>query len=249
MSLHKIRLMARRCGIETFHANIWTVPELRLAHFLKLFNVDVVLDVGANAGQFAEGLRSAGFRRKIISFEALPDVQRTLALKARHDSEWMIPAPMAISDYDGRANFHVSTDSVSSSLLSRNKNMDRVASGFEMTSTIETDVRRLDTYFKPEGRVFLKIDTQGTEAHVLRGAEGIMDSVVGIQLEMSFSPLYEGQNLLFKDIWKQVEAQGFDLWDIGPAAFDRSTGRIVQCDGVFFRRNMGVRSGAEPSTT
>lgn len=62
------------------------------------------------------------------------------------------------------------------------------------------------------GRVdFIKLDTQGSELDILRGAERVLDSVWGLEIEVEFSPLYQGQPL-FTDVDTFLRARGFVLW-------------------------------------
>jgi hypothetical protein len=80
----------------------------------------------------------------------------------------------------------------------------------------------------------LKIDTQGYEMAVLRGAEKMLPRLAGVQLELSLAPLYEGQTL-YLELIDWLRARGFDLWSVIPGFVDPSSGRMLQFDGVFFR--------------
>ena len=62
----------------------------------------------------------------------------------------------------------------------------------------------------------------------------MLEKAVGLNLEMSFVPLYEGETL-FEEMFATVRALGFETWDIKPAFVDRGTGRLLQADVTFFR--------------
>lgn len=100
-------------------------------------------------------------------------------------------------------------------------------------------VRRLDALDEPiireAKRIYLKIDTQGFEKPVLLGARGIMDKIVGIQLEMSVVPLYDGQ-ALFQELLTWLDDAGFEMWGVVPGFMNRTTGRMLQFDGIFYRK-------------
>jgi hypothetical protein len=85
-----------------------------------------------------------------------------------------------------------------------------------------------------DGRLFLKVDTQGYEEEVLAGADGIVNSVSAMQLEVSLAPLYQGAPDL-RRILDVCESLGFHLHGLIPGFYDEKTGRLLQVDGLFLR--------------
>jgi hypothetical protein len=81
---------------------------------------------------------------------------------------------------------------------------------------------------------FLKIDTQGYEEKVLNGAAETLAKVRGVQLELSFVPLYQGQQL-FDPLLERLRALGFCVWGIWPGFCDPASGRMLQVDAILFR--------------
>jgi hypothetical protein len=104
----------------------------------------------------------------------------------------------------------------------------------EIVPLATLDVAAKD-YVRGESRLLLKIDTQGYEAEVLRGAPAMLTRASAVQMEMSLVPLYEGQ-LLMRDLWRMLEEAGFELWTLSPVFVDPRTGRLLQVDAVFFRK-------------
>jgi hypothetical protein len=86
-----------------------------------------------------------------------------------------------------------------------------------------------------EKKVFLKIDTQGFEAHVLAGALKSLQSIFAVQLELSLVPLYANQEL-YRYFLKFFEEQGFYLWQIIPGFIDNDSGQSLQFDAIFLRK-------------
>ena len=80
----------------------------------------------------------------------------------------------------------------------------------------------------------LKIDTQGYEREVLRGADGVMPMINGLQLELSVVPLYEGQGELH-EMLAYVKTLGFACHALFPGFIDHHSGRLLQMDGIFIR--------------
>ena len=83
---------------------------------------------------------------------------------------------------------------------------------------------------------FLKIDTQGFEHLVLKGIEEYIDSICGIELELSIIPLYEGSKI-YSYYFDYFEKNGFELWSLEPEFIDPEKGRMLQFNATFVNRN------------
>ena len=102
----------------------------------------------------------------------------------------------------------------------------------------EIRVRTLDAVVNEWGAagasIGLKLDVQGYEAEVLRGAEGTLPRVALLEVELSLVPLYAGQTL-FMDMIEMAHDVGLSLVNVDPGFTDLSTGRVLQVDGIFLR--------------
>jgi hypothetical protein len=105
-----------------------------------------------------------------------------------------------------------------------------------VTGAVEVEVARLDDLdaVRPGERAYLKIDVQGAELDVLRGAESTLSSVPLLEAELSTVTLYEGQALI-GEVIQHVQHQGYDLIVLERAFRDRATGDVLQVNGVFRR--------------
>jgi FkbM family methyltransferase len=204
---------------------------------LRHHGVNVVLDVGANEGQYGKELRLARYRGRIVSFEPLAAPFARLEEAARKDPAWDA-VRLALGDADGEATINVSANSVSSSFLPVLPAHTEAAAGSAIAGVESVAVRRLDGVFDQYVRAgevaFLKLDVQGYELRALAGAAGVIDRITGIQAEMSLVPLYEGAPLL-TDILAWAAEHGFSLVGLEPGFADPTTGRLMQADGIFFR--------------
>jgi FkbM family methyltransferase len=216
----------------------FTLDEMtQLARFLSIHQVEAVLDVGANIGQFATTLRMAGFDGKIISFEPQSEAYGRLTAAAAKDTKWDAAPRCAVGAAPGEIEMNISNNSVSSSALPILEAHTGSAPDSRYIGTETAPVIRLDDcdLVKSDVRTFLKVDTQGFEQQVIDGAPKTLKFVVGIQLELSLAPLYDGQ-ADFVDIIDQMQRLGFDLWALNPGFADRATGRLLQADATFFRK-------------
>jgi FkbM family methyltransferase len=214
-------------------------PSAQLLAALDHVRADVVFDVGANIGQFAQELRSVGFSGEIISFEPLSSAHAVLSKAAQTDSKWKIHPRAAVGDQDGEIEINIAGNSVSSSVLPMLKAHSAAAVGSAYVASERTPLTRLDSvspkYLSAHARPFIKIDTQGFESQVLDGAAETLKLAHGVLLELSLVPLYEGQTLWLEMIQRMAD-QGFTLWAIQKGFTDPRTGRSLQVDGIFLRQ-------------
>jgi FkbM family methyltransferase len=233
-----VKAAARAMGIKVERYTLATSPELRLTRMLARHNVDLVIDVGASTGGYGHSLRMAGYQGRILSFEPLPSAHAALVRRSASHSGWAVAPPMALGAHEGRSRMNVAGNSDSSSLLEMLDSHATAAPDSRYVAAQEVVVARLDQFRHPfieaAARPFLKVDTQGYEEHVLAGAAGVLPQLCGVQVEMTLEPLYEGQ-MLWHDLMAMIDASGFQLWSIVPGFFDQHSGRLLQCDGIFFR--------------
>jgi FkbM family methyltransferase len=237
--LHRARLIARRAGIDVsrYHSGLdW---QHQFVNQLESHQVDVVLDVGANSGQYAAGLRSSAFKGRIVSFEPLSGPFSLLEGKASTDPLWDCQQ-CALGDSDGTISINVAgNDGQSSSVLPMLKSHRDAFPSANYIGTEEVPIHRLDSLapeiLRPTDVAFLKIDVQGYEKTVLAGGKSTLaDRCVGMQLELSLMALYEG-DMLIREALDLVYSMGFTLTGLLPCFSDSRNGRMLQADGIFFR--------------
>ncbi len=218
-------------------------PELsqwaQIIRMISTHQVDTVLDVGANTGQFARNLREAGFAGRIISIEPTAEAYSQLCRVARGDSKWTVAERMAVGDRVGQMEIHVSGNSVSSSLLPMLASHLEADPDSGFVATEAVPVATLDSLtprFLTDGNsIFVKIDVQGYEMKVLEGAQKMLGRTAGLQLELSLLPLYEGETL-FQPMTEYLHAMDFELWGLIPGLVGKKSGRLLQVDAIFFKR-------------
>jgi FkbM family methyltransferase len=222
-------------------------PAERRAVLLATYGIDLVIDVGANAGQYAGALRGAGYSRRIASFEPLSAPYAALAAAAQHDDAWECRR-LALGRRRARVRMNVSEDSRNSSLFAVGERHLRAVPESRTVGAEDVAMERLDRLWpdvaRDARRVLLKIDTQGYELDALRGATDVLDAIALVEVELSLLPVYEGAPLL-SQVCGFLARRGF-----APIAFegvldDESTGQMLQVDGIFQR----ARDRIEPGTT
>jgi FkbM family methyltransferase len=229
----------RTCGLDLTRYNPERSDNARLAHLLSSYRIDCVVDVGANAGQYAQGLRKLGYRGRIVSFEPQRAAHAALRAASAKDPLWDVPDAVAIGDFDGETEINVAANSLSSSILPMAAAHADAAPYSRYQGQEKVKVARLDALsdmaIGNATRPYLKIDTQGFESQVLDGAAGCLNRFVGVQVELSLVELYVGQELFF-DIAGRLTQQGFSMVGLLPGFTDPRTGHLLQADGLFFRQ-------------
>jgi FkbM family methyltransferase len=206
----------------------------------RWFGTDVIFDVGANTGQFAQGLRASGYHGHIISFEPLSGAHATLVAAAASDSLWDVAERCAVGASDSWAAINIAGNSYSSSLLPMLDLHREAAPQSAYQGTEPCRVITLDSYM---GRTFsdgttlfgLKIDTQGYEAEVLAGLRRYHHRVKVIVCEMSLAPLYaDGPSM--SELCHLLAEFGYRCVALSPEFEDPRTGELLQANGVFVKR-------------
>jgi FkbM family methyltransferase len=202
--------------------------------------VDLVVDVGANSGQYASGLRAAGYRGRIVSFEPLSEPYGRLAAASSEDGNWEC-RQLALGRRSGSATIHVSEDSRNSSIFAVGDRHLQAVPDSRPVGAETVRIERLDDLWpaivQDAQCPYLKMDTQGSELDVLCGATRMLDAIALVEVELSLVAVYDSAPV-FADVHRLLARHGF-----APIAFegvldDIETGEMLQADGIF-RRGTG----------
>lgn len=194
-----------------------------------------VIDVGANRGQFVTwaGVRFPAAR--FDCFEPLAASRSTLA-EVSPGGRDVVVHDVALGANPGTVDFHVTKADDSSSLLEPTAIQTDAYPESAVVETISVPVRTLDGELAP-GRIvrpsLLKIDVQGGELDVLRGAPATLREIDYVLVECSFAELYAGQPL-YGEIQQELESHGFAPVGMYSPTTDES-GRLLQADALFAR--------------
>lgn len=200
--------------------------------------IDLVVDVGANTGQFAREMRGKFPSARIVSFEPLPEPFAELAAWAARDGN-AAAINIGLGDHDGMLPFHRHVGhSASSSLLpTRSEGVEQFPQ-MGRSELTEIAVRRLDDALAELGlgagpNTLLKLDVQGYESQVMRGAQRTLTSVGALIVEVNVGPMFAGQ-AEFLDLCQQAYAAG--LRYVGNyAQYAGKDGRVIFLDAMFVR--------------
>ncbi|MDB6118656.1 MAG: hypothetical protein JWO08_2437 [Verrucomicrobiaceae bacterium] len=206
-----------------------------LAEHLVKNGISMVIDVGASTGGYAAGLRSTGYRGRIVSFEPRQEAFRILSRSSEQDALWEAER-LGIGEHPGSATIQISSNGDSSSLMPMLEKHLSAAPSVQTIGTEEVIIQTLDEVFerlcKKEQHVALKIDTQGYEMSVLRSGKSCLSRVKLLQIELSLVQLYEGQPVI-EEVIAYLRTQGFTPIWLMHGFSDPVKRQLLQVDGLF----------------
>lgn len=185
-----------------------------------------LIDVGASGGMQYNWKRAERFLQ-LIGFE--PDVRSFHDLKEDTSSK-KVYIDKALYKDNKTEDLYLTKRKEASSLFTPNyrfikqfPNPER----YELTDVSKIEVDKLDDQLekhKIDDIDFMKLDTNGSELFVLEGATKALNSAFGLEIEVEFSQIYEGQPL-FSDVDKFIRNYGFQLFDLKPYYWKREAGK------------------------
>jgi FkbM family methyltransferase len=224
----------------------WTIDRQPLARHLRSiferYSVDCVLDVGGNLGQYHDLLRDGvGFDGWIFSFEPVSKYIEILKAKSSSDDKWRIFG-FALGCTNDVATINVTKSPGLNSFL--NPRTDVVQDFWSADSVIGKEnvaIKTLDGIYKGLcdeygfRSPYLKLDTQGFDLNVLKGAVNSLQSFRALQTEASIKPIYEGMPD-YRETIDHLTSAGFELSGMFPVSHDKTL-RLIEFDCLMINRS------------
>jgi FkbM family methyltransferase len=232
-----VQRLLHRCGLAVRrYPNPYDEPWVRQM-VLKELQTTLVVDVGANVGQYAEELFAHSYKGRIVSLEPVREffVELQNRCNSKKANRWRCHQ-LALGEENGMAIVHVA--STMSSILDKSPSAS-LAVGFSTQHDETIEVARLDSIFdsfvvSEKESVWLKLDIQGYELCALRGASESLKAISAVELELSLWPFYKEQPD-YREVIAYMEAQGFELASLAPNGRNLQTGRLLELNGIFTR--------------
>ncbi len=206
---------------------------------LSLRRGAVVFDVGANIGNFSESVLAHQPWASIHAFEPLAGPRQKLQEALTPYGNGIVINATALGAERGERAFHVSGFDEASSFFENGAVLKAGLYGidFSTVDSIPVVIDTVDNYVA-EHRIerigLLKLDVQGFELEVLKGAEPVLDRIDAIYCEAQFEELYRGGPLA-GDIFTWLHLRGFELLRMTEFRAN-DEGCLIECDMLFLRR-------------
>lgn len=192
-----------------------------LLHLINHYEIDLVLDVGANVGQYGKMLRDEGYKGEIHSFEPVSAPYENLRKICMDDSRWF-DYKLAMGSACETKTINVLEWTQLSSFHDPIRRREALYNQ-EIQAKEEVEVGTIDDFLTSKiknlerRRILLKMDTQGYDLEVFKGALGSLGNIVGIQSEISLIPIYSGMPHYLESL-RVFEENGFKVTGMYPVA-------------------------------
>jgi len=179
---------------------------------------DVVFDVGAYHGEWSARVRQSVSDCTLHLFEASPEAYQTLSSGPLSDE---ILNNVAVADQAGHLAFHVYRDKPMLSGVYRRLSVEEhlMPSGFD---TYHTQSICLDDYWPAENGLinFLKVDVEGAEFDVLRGANNLLRRGAIDYIQFEYGGTFEDSGTTLKSVFYYLKRHGYHLFKVEGQAFE-----------------------------
>ncbi len=195
-----------------------------------------IFDVGSNRGDITQKYNSLFPNSKIFAFEPFPENADIFDFRFSYQKNIQLNR-IALSEKQGSLSFYVNESSDTNSLLKPTIIGASSDAQCKNKSIIDVEVNTLDNFCqqqKIERIDILKLDVQGSELSILRGATELLTkgAIKLIYTEAYFIEQYENQPLFYK-ITEFLQNNGFYLEDIYNPYYNLT--RILWCDAIFVK--------------
>lgn len=210
-----------------------------LAPIGPLYTPHTILDIGAHKGWFFHCWQDWCPQAEVHAFEPYPESFEATQRLYGNDPRVHLQQ-VGVGEEPGELAFHVLNDSkVSNSFLPPQREAwEQVRYGTGAVTQIRVPVTTVDTYVQSQQleRIYLmKIDVQGYEMHLLRGAQQSLPRVDYILVEAGIQRLYEGAPR-FSEVFEYLTARGFHLMSL--RAWHRGNHVLMETDMLFRRDDL-----------
>ena len=228
-----------------FVSKIYTLSRVygeltRIKYFIKKKKINLIFDIGSNTGQYAKSLRRYGYKNRIISIEPLEREYKILNIHFKNDKKFK-SYNYAIGSENKITNINVAENSVSSSLYKPTKLHLNISKKINLIDKEKIELIQLDRLIKlkkihiSKSIIMIKIDAQGNEIEILKGAKNILQSARLIQLEVSFQKLYS-KNKNYLEILNFLDKYNFKIIDFFYGVRSKKNHELLQADIIFAKK-------------
>lgn len=240
MQLHKH--IANIFGYELIKLKKHPTINSHLNIFFKQYQINTIFDVGANKGQYGQLLRKIGYKGDIYSFEPIKSIYEELLQVSSDDNKWHT-YNYALGDICETKTFNIMEASDFSSFSTANKyGADQFGALIKLKTTENIEISTLDTFLDSDAielsdrNIYLKMDTQGYDLKVFKGASNHIQDIIGIQSELSMQAIYE-EMPNFIETLSEFDKSGFSISGLYPVSRDNTNLKLIEIDCVLVNNN------------
>ncbi|HEX7845290.1 MAG TPA: FkbM family methyltransferase [Chitinophagaceae bacterium] len=214
------------------------IPSSTDPNWAEKLNIQTIIDIGSNEGQFIKKINEVLPGRKIFAFEPIPYCYNKMVEAIKNID--VTAFNVGLSDAEGSMTINISNNLVSSSFLEMK---DLHKTSFPESSYVNQEnvsVKKLDDIlakYELKKNILVKLDVQGYEEKVIAGGKKIFEETAAVIVESTFEPFYESQ-WLFDDIYNHFTNAGFKFMGFTDQENSQKTGIPLFADSIFIRKEL-----------
>jgi FkbM family methyltransferase len=204
--------------------------------WLMNMNIQTVLDIGANIGEFSAISASLFPMVRIYAFEPISECVESI--KEKHIPNITVHQ-IALGNQNGKTRFYISSWNPSSSLkqMGQRHKQNWPHTAENISTTVE--VRRLDSFeadLNLKQDILVKVDIQGAEIEFIEGAKNTLSKAKVIIIEAGYVQLYEDEGM-FDGVYNRLKELGFSFRGVLKQSQSKTDDSYLQADFVFIKGN------------
>ena len=188
----------------------------RITNFIKKYKIDLIVDVGSHKGEFIKNTIPYIQFKKAYAFEPQMVVFDTLKKNLIEDSR-IIYNNIGLSDIIGSKRIKINKLTSTSSMSDLNENSfflklkNFLLKQKNKQESYQVETTTIDSYFKDIylEHALLKIDVEGHEENVLKGAKSTIKKFDFVLIENQYFNIYKSYNI--QECHKFLNENKFDL--------------------------------------
>lgn len=199
-------------------------------------NSPLIIDVGAHQGESIKRFKKLFLDPEIHSFE--PQVKQFKILK-KLKSDKIYLNNCGIGSKNENKNIFINSETAASSYLNL-KNEENYFRNIKTINKEQTVLKTIDYYLNEKKIIFvdlMKIDVQGYENEVLKGAINSLEKIHLIEIEIVFVNYYEQKNS-FYEIEKILTNHNFELFSLSSLNLNKSDDSLRNLDALYINRKI-----------
>jgi FkbM family methyltransferase len=211
----------------------------------------LALDIGAHEGQSTVAILREFPKARVLSIEPSPQAFARLQTRAgQHGFECF---NLALGEAEGTLDFNCFEESQCNSILPPNRARPAALASLDRPATVtRVSVATLDRFLQARGLAdatvhYLKMDVQGFEDRVLRGAQATLAQTRSVMIEVLFCPIYAG-GCLVDEICHLMRSRGFHLSTTIGYMLAEDEDELLSTDFFFSRSPVAERSMTSPGS-
>jgi len=217
----------------------YSSPDISIGNWIKKLDIQTIIDIGSNQGQFIEAISSILPNKKIIAFEPIKSVFDQLILNTKKNPR-VTAYNLGLSDENSIAEINISKNLVSSSIMNMEAIGKKSYPQSEYISKETIQLKKLDDVISINDisrNLLVKIDVQGYENKVIAGGSVIINAADVIIIEFSYEPIYEGQ-WLFDETYDYFTKNGFRFVGLLDQVANQELEVPLYGDAIFVKENL-----------